>query len=172
MNAARTKASTETQSVTNIYTVETILSRADNKFDVLRFILGGDTVIEQPIRSEMDLIDLAKDGVKRASLVSVSNYLGVTMDRMSEILHVSPRTLQRKGEGNVLGVFSSEQAIEVAEVISTGLQVFGSIERFHKWLYGPLLALGGTKPIDLLDTSFGTKLLVKELGRLEHGVFS
>jgi uncharacterized protein (DUF2384 family) len=39
-------------------------------------------------------------------------------------------------------------------------------------LYGNLLALGGQKPIDLLDTSFGTKLLIKELGRMEHGVYS
>jgi putative toxin-antitoxin system antitoxin component (TIGR02293 family) len=143
-----------------------------NHYETMRVILGGARVIRRPIENELDLVVLSREGITKASVVSVSQFLGVSMERMSDLLHTSHRTIQRKRDDESLGIYASEQTIEVAEVLSKGLDLFGTRERLTAWLNTPLWALGGKTPLSLLDTSYGTKLILKELGRLEHGIFS
>ena len=139
----------------------------------LRKILGGSGVIKRPINNEFDLIELAREGLSVLSVYSLKDYLDTQLDFMGQILNVTPRTIQRKFKGKKkLNVGESEQAIEVAEVINRGQQVFGDLDTFRKWMETPVYALKGKKPIMLLDTTFGTKMLLDELGRIEHGIFS
>jgi len=35
-----------------------------------------------------------------------------------------------------------------------------------------IIALGGVRPKDMLDTSFGINAIYDELGRIEHGIFA
>ncbi|NBC64826.1 MAG: DUF2384 domain-containing protein [Bacteroidetes bacterium] len=35
-----------------------------------------------------------------------------------------------------------------------------------------LVGLDGQTPLSLLDTNFGIRMIMNELGRLEHGVYS
>jgi putative toxin-antitoxin system antitoxin component (TIGR02293 family) len=53
-----------------------------------------------------------------------------------------------------------------------GIEVFGGQERFNTWLTTKNTALGGIKPKDLLDSSFGIQMLKDELTRIEHGVLA
>lgn len=41
-----------------------------------------------------------------------------------------------------------------------------------RWLAMPNKALGGKKPLDLLDTELGAKQVEQILGRIESGVYS
>jgi putative toxin-antitoxin system antitoxin component (TIGR02293 family) len=141
-------------------------------YETMRVILGGDKIITQPIGGELDLINLSRKGVRKSSLKSLSNYLGITMDHMSDLLHTSHRTIQRKDDNELLDVYKSEQTIEVAEVVSKGLDIFRSKEKLQQWLHTSILALGNRKPIEFLDTSFGVKLVYRALSRLEYGVYS
>jgi putative toxin-antitoxin system antitoxin component (TIGR02293 family) len=141
-------------------------------YETMRVILGGDQIITQPIGGELDLINLSRKGVRKSSLKSLSNYLGITMDHMSDLLHTSHRTIQRKDDNELLDVYKSEQTIEVAEVVSRGLDIFRSKEKLQQWLHTSILALGNRKPIEFLDTSFGVKLVYRALSRLEYGVYS
>ena len=50
--------------------------------------------------------------------------------------------------------------------------VFGNIENFSQWLNSKNIALGGVKPISLLDNTFGIMLLKDQLIRIEHGVLA
>ncbi|MEI9910732.1 MAG: antitoxin Xre/MbcA/ParS toxin-binding domain-containing protein [Bacteroidota bacterium] len=94
------------------------------------------------------------------------------MDALSGILHSSHRNIQRKDDNELLDVYKSEQAIEIAQVISKCLDIFGTKESMQQWLSSPVIALGGKRPIDLLDTSFGIRMIFTVLHRLEHGVYS
>jgi hypothetical protein len=58
------------------------------------------------------------------------------------------------------------------DVIAKGFDVFEEKERFDRWLNKENSALKGAKPLDLLNTSAGTKLVAQLLGRIEEGVFS
>ena len=53
-----------------------------------------------------------------------------------------------------------------------GIEVFDDQDKFNVWLLTKNVALGGIKPKDLLDSSFGIQLLKDELTRIEHGVLA
>ena len=141
-------------------------------YESMRVILGGNKSVLKPILGDADLVDLSRNGVRKSSLKSLSSYLGITMEALSGILHSSHRNIQRKDDKELLDVYKSEQAIEIAQVISKCLDIFGTKENMQQWLSSPVIALGGKKPIDLLDTSFGIRMIFTVLSRLEHGVYS
>lgn len=141
-------------------------------YESMRVILGGNKSVLKPISGDADLVDLSRNGVRKSSLTSLSSYLGITMDALSGILHSSHRNIQRKDDNELLDVYKSEQAIEIAQVISKCLDIFGTKENMQQWLSSSVIALGGKRPIDLLDTSFGIRMIFTVLHRLEHGVYS
>lgn len=91
----------------------------------------------------------------------------------SNFLDINIRTLQRyKGaKSHVYKPLQSEKIFELAEVVSMGNEVFDTPEHFRIWLNTPTVALGGEKPINLLDSSYGKDLVLAELNRIEYGVF-
>ena len=141
-------------------------------YETMRVILGGNKSLPGVITGELDLINLSRNGVRKSALKSLSDYLGITMDKMSNLLHTSHRNIQRKDDNELLDTYKSEQAIEVAQVVSKGLEIFGTKENLQQWLHSNIVALGGKKPIDLLDTTFGIRMIYRVLGRLEYGVYS
>jgi putative toxin-antitoxin system antitoxin component (TIGR02293 family) len=149
-----------------------MVEEAAVQYESMRVILGGNKSVLKPILGDADLVDLSRNGVRKSSLKSLSSYLGITMEALSSILHSSHRNIQRKDDNELLDVYKSEQAIEIAQVISRCLDIFGNKENMQQWLSSPVIALGGKKPIDLLDTSFGIRMIFTVLGRLEHGVYS
>jgi uncharacterized protein (DUF2384 family) len=57
-------------------------------------------------------------------------------------------------------------------VYNLGAKTFGNQDKFARWLATENQALGGRKPKELFDTSFGIGLLKDELIRIEHGVIT
>ena len=120
----------------------------------------------------MDLINLSRHGVRKSSLKSLAGYLGITLEKMSSLVHSSHRNIQRKDEDELLDTLKTEKVLELAAFIKRGIDVIGTEEAFKEWVHSPILALGNRKPIDFLDTTFGIQMALKVLGRLEQGVFS
>lgn len=141
------------------------------KYDKLVLIMGGSAMISSSIKNEFDLIALSRTGLPKSTLAFLSKILNISKERMSELLHVSHRTIQRKKDHDLISVHSTEQVIEIAEVIAKGMDVFEDLDILQEWLHSPLESLNRQRPIALLDTSFGTNILLTELGRLEHGIF-
>lgn len=141
------------------------------RYAQLATILGGKGSFKHMPTSEMDLIYASRTGLPKRTLTALVSKLNISMERLSELLHISHRTIQRKEPDAHLGVHVSEQVLAIAEVIRRGLEVMGSDEALVRWLHSELQSLDNKKPIDLMDTSFGTQLLLKILGRIEHGIF-
>jgi len=141
------------------------------KYDKLVLIMGGSSMINSNIKNDFDLIALSRTGLPKSTLAFLSKVLNISKERMSALLHVSHRTIQRKKDHDLISVHSTEQVIEIAEVIAKGMEVFEDLDTLQEWLHSPLESLNRQRPIALLDTSFGTNILLKELGRLEHGIF-
>ncbi len=142
-----------------------------NKYDRIVSVLGGSLQVGQTVNSDIDLIQITRKGLPKSVVSTVSSILGISMEKMSSLIHVSLRTIQRKNDDELLNVYSTEQILEIAEVISRGIHVLGSIEAFAKWLHQDIRALNYSKPLDFLDTSFGTILIKDILGRIEEGVY-
>ena len=65
-----------------------------------------------------------------------------------------------------------KKAVELARLYTRGEEVFGSIEKFKRWIKTPGLVFNGETPVSMLDTSAGFDMVFKELGRIEHGIFA
>lgn len=144
----------------------------DSKYDKIMSVLGGSSNLNESITSDLDLITISRKGLPKSVIVTISGLLGISMEKMSDLIHISHRTIQRKKPSDLLNVYSTEQILEIAEVISRGVEVFNSIDVFTKWLHQEIRYLNYQKPLDYLDTSFGTKMVLDILGRVEHGVYS
>ena len=161
-----------TSPVNNIVDEPQAFYQLESRFDRISSILGGQASMGFNIHSEFDLIEMTRKGLPTAVVRQISDLLNVSMEKMSELIHISHRTIQRKGDTDLLNVYSTEQIIEIAEVISRGIEVLGTVEAFTAWCHGELRHLNYNKPIDLLDTSFGASMVLDTLGRIEHGVYS
>lgn len=134
--------------------------------------LGGDKILKKKIRSRMDLIELSNMGVTKSALIHLSAYLSFSMHQMAELLPISERTIQRYTSSASFNNVVSEQILHIAEVGVRGVEVFEDKDKFLTWMKNPNKALANRTPISLLSSRFGTDMVLDELGRIEHGVFS
>jgi putative toxin-antitoxin system antitoxin component (TIGR02293 family) len=59
-----------------------------------------------------------------------------------------------------------------AEILAKATTVFGSQDEAEQWLERPAIGLDQRRPLDLLATPAGVKLVDDHLERLEHGVYA
>lgn len=124
------------------------------------------------IQSNSDFIACIREGIPRKALDELMDYTGITIDEITDILHISDRTLRRYTPQQKLNESQTERLIEVAKLYSRGEEVFGSLNAFKEWMNSTVMALGNKKPKTFLDTSLGITMLMNELGRIEHGIFA
>jgi putative toxin-antitoxin system antitoxin component (TIGR02293 family) len=137
--------------------------------------LGGPKVIGRRIRTEADLIEAVREGLPSRSLDFLAGYLAdqsITKAALFRILG-SARTLQRKRTDNArLSFHVSDRLARVARLLVRTEEAIGDASRGRRWLAQPNRALGGERPLDLLDSDAGTHAVEQILGRIEHGVYS
>ena len=135
-------------------------------------VLGGEKVLKKRIRNRMDLIELSERGLTKDALLHLASHLSFSLRQMAELLPVTERTLQRYTPKQHLSPAVSEQILQIAEIVARGTEVFGDREKFQAWITQPNTALSGCTPLRLFSSRFGTGMVLDELGRIEHGVFS
>lgn len=160
------------KAIVNIVNAPETFYNLHNKYDRITSILGGSISVGSNISNDIDLINITRKGLPKSVVQTISAILGISMEKMSQLIHVSHRTIQRKSSTDLLNVYSTEQILEIADVISRGIEVLGTLERFTAWLHSKIRHLNYEKPINYLDTSFGTRLIKETLGRIEYGVYS
>lgn len=171
-NVVIVKKYQQKQNIQNLANEPEAFYGLQNKYDRIISVLGGSVKIGQTINNDFDLIEITRKGLPKSVVNTLSSILGISMEQMSNLIHVSHRTIQRKSDTDLLNVYSTEQILEIAEVISRGIDVLGTLESFTSWLHSEIRHLDYQKPIQFLDTSFGTNLIKDTLGRIEYGVYS
>ena len=63
-----------------------------------------------------------------------------------------------------------KKVLEIEEVYRKGVAAFG--DSFYAWMLANNVSLGGVPPKSLLQNSFGIRMLLDEIGRMEHGVLA
>jgi len=135
-------------------------------------ILGGQKVLHMRIQKRQDLITLGHHGVTKAALLNLVRYLSFSMNQIAELLPITERTIQRYNRSQHFNRAVSEQILQIAEVMAKGVELFKDKNNFLAWMQQPNVALGKRPPISLLNSRFGTEMVLDELGRIEHGVVS
>lgn len=119
------------------------------------------------------LINATREGVDYKTFNDFSITYPLNSIVWSKILNMSERTIQRyKREKKRFDSIHTEKLLLIMLLFKKGSEVFGDTTNFLTWTNSENIALGGGKPIDLLDNSFGINLVKDELLRIEHGVLA
>jgi putative toxin-antitoxin system antitoxin component (TIGR02293 family) len=134
--------------------------------------LGGKRVFRERQATYAAIIDKARTGLPYAALEALATRFEIPQETLVRVLHLPPRTLARRKKARRLSADESDRLLRLARVVARAEEVFGSQERAGAWLRGTVRALGGVRPLDLLDTDLGAQQVERILGRIEHGVYS
>jgi putative toxin-antitoxin system antitoxin component (TIGR02293 family) len=129
-----------------------------------------------------DRIRLVKGGVQVGMVKRLVQDLRVDQSVLFPALNLSVSTVNRKAQRNEpLSSDEGERVIGVAKLVgqlqamledSGDPQGFDSEAWISRWLLEPLPALGGTRPLDLLDTMEGQTLVSKALAQVQGGAYA
>jgi len=122
-------------------------------------------------KDKLMMIGVIREGVPYSLFTIIQDYTPFTEKDWSNFLDLSTKSLLRyKQSTKNFKPIHSEKIIEMAEVTTIGLDVFGNMEKFKLWLETPNFSLGNLKPIDLLRDSYGKELVISELTRINYGI--
>lgn len=86
-------------------------------------------------------------------------------------LIIPRRTLaHRKAKRQPLNRAESERALRVASLTALAEETFANREKAQNWLRRPTSRLGGMRPLDLLDSEPGARVVEQLLYRIGHGI--
>lgn len=119
--------------------------------------------------SEKDFLTGAREGIQKSRLLSIARESGLTLKELSSFLRISTRSIQEKESNQLIAPGASERALYIARLFNSGIKVFGSREKFYRWLNTKNQAMGGEKPVSYLDTFSGIQLVMDELNAIEYG---
>jgi putative toxin-antitoxin system antitoxin component (TIGR02293 family) len=132
-------------------------------------LAGKNLVIDEPVASypTSSFYQLSAQAISKKYIKQVLLLSQLTVTDLIGIIPISIDTYKRKRE---FSPAVTEKVLEIEEVYRRGLEVFG--QSFHQWMNTENIALGGVAPKTLLNNSFGIRLLLDEIGRLEYGVLA
>lgn len=127
---------------------------------------------ERPIRlNESDVVyALLNKTVDSGYLMALKEETGISGEVLSGWLHVTPKTLRnylvRKSS---LSETVGEQVLLLTALFRHGADVFGSVKAFEVWLGRENGMLDGLKPVDLLGSVSGIRLIDSRMYGIEYG---
>ena len=134
--------------------------------------LGGKGVFRERPATYAAIIDKARTGLPYAALEALAIRFEIPQETLVRVLALPPRTLARRKKARRLSADESDRLLRLARVAGRAEEVLGGQARAAAWLRGAVRALGGARPLDLLDTDLGAHQVEQILGRIEHGVYS
>jgi len=129
--------------------------------------------ITKLLGEKMLLHSLIESGVSSQFFFTVAEATPFSMSDWCQVTNIPYRTLKRyQKDHTMLKPIYTEKIFEFIEVVHMGVEVFGSSEKFERWLYKSKFIFGDKRPIDLLSSSYGKELVMTELHHIEHGIFA
>lgn len=122
---------------------------------------------------KMLIIKAIREGIPYSLFDLIQQYAPFSENDWAKFLDISTKSLQRyKSASKPFKSIHSEKIIEIMEVTKTGIETFGNVDKFKRWLDTPSFALGRMKPAELLEDSYGKDLVLGELIRISHGILA
>ena len=131
--------------------------------------LGGEPVLGRSLRTETDLQAAIRDGFPQTVVEEVMHAAGLTLKELATCLDLSPRSLQRRRREGRLARYESDRLYRLARITALAKQRLGDDETATRWLRRPNRALGGSTPLQLMDTELGARAVENVLGRIAYG---
>ena len=132
--------------------------------------LGGKRLLGVDVRSEADFVKVLELGVPIDALAELTRQEALSRDDIDRLI-IPRRTLaHRRAKDQRLNRNESERALRVASMTALAEETFANKEKAQTWLRRPTSALGGKRPIDLLDSEPSARVVEQLLYRIGHGI--
>ncbi len=113
---------------------------------------------------------MVQSGLATEVLYTIQERLALSNLELSQLLMVSSRTIDRRKKESVLPADESERSYRIARLTDLAAEVVGSMEKASVWFKKPNYALGNKKPIELMKTEPGARLVERTLNQIRHGL--
>src|SRR6202050_1622687 len=146
-----------------------MLNQLDNELHAVEEQLGGEQVLGRALRSETDPQAAIRDGFPQKVVEGVMHSAGITLGELATTLDLSTRSLQRRRREGRLARYESDRLYRLARIIALAKHYLGDGPKATRWLRRPNRALGGSTPLELVDTELGARTVEHILGRIAYG---
>lgn len=121
-------------------------------------------------QSHLEVVDLVRTGLPMSLVDAAADRLGVSTQELAATGVIAPRTLTHSRKQGRLSPQQSDRVSRFFRVFQHGIDTFGDGDRARRWFERPTRPLGGRRPVDLLDTDEGARLVEDLLTRIDHGL--
>jgi len=122
-------------------------------------------------KSDFDLATIVERGLPTSRLALLKDH-GLTFTEVSEVV-ISPRTLKhRKARRERLSDQETDRLVRVARIVALADNVFGNPQKALKWLRTESARMGGRRPLSMLRTDAGGRLVESRLWQIDEGIFA
>lgn len=134
--------------------------------------LGGEDITGFNIKSEFDIIDAIRSGLHTKVIDYVIAEQGLTREEVEELIIPRSTLALRKKRHEPLTLEESEHVVRVARILALAKDTFADSAKAAAWLRKSNRALKSRKPLALLDTEEGARIVETTLGQIAHGLFN
>ncbi len=108
--------------------------------------------------------------ISSAALTRAMRVIGLDKKTLARILSVSDATMNRRLKSRVtLPKHEAERLCRLARLVDITSRMFGDDEKARRWLMYPVPALGGSRPVDLLETELSGREVERVLYNVGYG---
>ncbi len=138
-------------------------------------LMGGRKVLRAAPATRAEVHELIQAGLPSRSVSALlAGALLLKSEQMLGAIGISLRTYQRfkVDADGTLSPEQSDRAWRLSELLVKASELFGSRVEAERWFDTPAPALDRKKPIELMTSSVGARMVEQLLGRIEHGVYT
>lgn len=138
-------------------------------------LLGGKEVFNPLPKSELEAHQSLTRGLPRRAVRHFLTHLkGLRGELVTHALGMSLRTTQRHrgAPEKPLTLDQGSRIWMLASLLNRLSQVLGSFDEAQRWIVTPAMALNQMRPIDLLSTAPGRKMVNDLVTRMTYGVYT
>ena len=133
--------------------------------------LGGRKGLKREVRAGLDLGGAIPGGLPHRA-PEKGGQSGLCEPGERYTLVVARRTLaHRREKRQPLTTEQSDRLARLVRVAERAEEALGDGEKAARWLRKPNRGLQGKRPLDLLESDLGARMVERALGRIEHGVY-
>jgi putative toxin-antitoxin system antitoxin component (TIGR02293 family) len=136
-------------------------------------LLGVARLIDRVGQSQVGIHEVLQAGLPRRALLRAIDAVDIASAELLPVFGISTRTFMRiKADPD--GRLDAELSARVwrfTELLAKAEDVFGGSGRAARWMLDPAMALEHRRPIDLMTTSIGARLVEDVIERIRYGVY-
>jgi putative toxin-antitoxin system antitoxin component (TIGR02293 family) len=132
--------------------------------------LGGRDVLKRVVESDFDLVEAIEGGLPTAAVESVVRDGTFSTSEIYELVLPRRTLTHRKEKGQPLTPEESDRLTRAVRLAARAEEAIGNAEKAARWLRKSNRALLGKRPLDLLESDVGARMVERVLGRIEYGL--